>query len=140
MPRAARKPCTWPGCGTLVDGGQRHCERHARQSQQEFDARRGSATSRGYGGRWDKASKSYLREHPLCAYCALHDHVRGATLVDHLYPHRGDTALFWATQWWVASCKACHDSFKQSLERAGGAALDDLARRLGRPTRAGAEG
>jgi hypothetical protein len=36
-------------------------------------------------------------------------------------------------QWWVSCCKSCHDGMKQRLERLGRAAIDTLARRLGRP-------
>lgn len=62
-----------------------------------------------------------------------------ATVVDHLYPHRVYDAdrsrgLFWRSDLWVASCKACHDGMKQRVEAMGTAAIDTLARRLGRPT------
>jgi len=101
----------------------------------EYDIRRGSARDRGYTTRWDKSSKGYLRSHPLCAYCeADHDpRLTPATLVDHLYPQRIYADVFWSTEWWVSSCKPCHDGPKQMIERQGKEALDALALRLGRP-------
>lgn len=101
------------------------------ESRRVHDARRGSARERGYDSRWDAASRGHLKHHPLCAYCDLVDEVKAADLTDHLYPHRGDRALFWNRAYWVSSCNDCHNGFKQRIERRGRAALDDLARRLG---------
>lgn len=103
---------------------------------QASDARRGSAASRGYDGRWSKASRTFLSRNPLCAYCSLRGFVTAAACTDHLYPHRWPIyeGVFWRTEWWVPSCDSCHSGFKQGVERQGSAALDDLARRLGRPT------
>ncbi len=103
------------------------------QQAKRHDERRGSARERGYTGAWDKARAGYLRSHPLCAYCELDGVVTPATLVDHLYPHRTFEGVFWVKEWWVASCRACHDGPKQAAERAGRLAIDALARRLGRP-------
>lgn len=76
---------------------------------------------------------AHLGGHPLCAYCELEGRVAAATLVDHLYPHRRFQGVFWMRQWWVSACADCHDGFKQRVERAGKAAIDALARRLGLP-------
>lgn len=40
-------------------------------------------------------------------------------VVDHIRPHRGDPALFWAEDNLQAVSKAWHDSEKQREERAG---------------------
>ncbi|AYO78328.1 hypothetical protein EBF16_16395 [Sphingobium yanoikuyae] len=103
------------------------------QARREQDERRGSASERGYTGRWAKASASFRRRCPLCEYCALDGRVEPATLTDHLYPHRVFADVFWRSEWWVASCTPCHSGMKQAVERAGKAAIDALARRLGRP-------
>ena len=100
------------------------------------DQRRGSAASRGYDSRWAKASASDRKSNPLCEYCRINGFpLTPATCTDHLYPHRWPiyAGVFWKKVWWVSSCNACHVGFKQSVERQGPAALDDLARRLGRP-------
>ncbi|AMK19343.1 hypothetical protein [Sphingobium sp. MI1205] len=102
------------------------------QVRREQDQRRGSSTSRGYTGRWAKAAASFRRSHPLCEYCALEGKAEASTLVDHLYPHRVFDGVFWLVEWWVASCDPCHSGMKQAVERAGKAAIDALARRLGR--------
>lgn len=107
--------------------------RGRQETNREADARRGSARDRGYTTRWDKARAGYLRHHPLCAYCSLDDRTEPATLVDHLYPQQVYRDTFWRTEWWVPSCKACHDGMKQATERKGKPALDRLAARLGRP-------
>lgn len=71
---------------------------------------RKSAARRGYGKAWQKASKGYLRKHPLCAACWLTGTVREATVVDHVQPHRGDKRLFWLSGNWQSLCKPCHDA------------------------------
>jgi 5-methylcytosine-specific restriction protein A len=87
---------------------------------------RRNSRDRGYTTEWNKASAAHLRASPICRYCG-----EPATLVDHLYPHRGDQTIFWNRMYWVSSCARCHSSFKQSIERKGRAALDALALRLG---------
>lgn len=81
--------------------------------------RRGSARERGYTTRWDKARKTFLREHPLCRMCQGQGRVAAATVVDHIVPHRGDQALFWNTDNWQPLCKSHHDSAKQAEEAHG---------------------
>lgn len=111
MPRSAKRPCSYPGCGALTDSGR--CDRHKHVARKQHDERRGSSTERGYGYRWQKASKAYLAAHPLCQ-CADCDEGRKrllpATVVDHRIPHRGDMALFWDSSNWQAMSKPCHDA------------------------------
>lgn len=108
MPSAAPRPCTYPGCGHLVVGGSR-CEQHVFKRPQD---RRESSAKRGYGYRWQQASKGFLRAHPLCQCEECQDgqlRVVPAAVVDHRIPHRGDMALFWDRSNWQAMSKACHD-------------------------------
>lgn len=98
------------------------------------DQRRGSARDRGYGSRWERERARWLLEHPLCRYCEIsptRPRITPATLVDHFWPHKGDRDLFWDQRWWVSSCAPCHNGFKQSLERAGAAAMHRVAELLG---------
>lgn len=71
---------------------------------------------------WQKASKAFLRAHPLCQ-CPHCDEgrkrVTASAVVDHHVPHRGDPVLFWDRSNWRAMAKACHDSYKQTLEKSG---------------------
>lgn len=103
-------------------------------AERENDARRGTAAARGYDRRWSKASLAYRAAHPLCEYCELEGRVSASTLTDHLYPHRLYAGVFWLSKWWVSSCDTCHSGMKQAVERKGLAAIDALARRLGRQT------
>lgn len=110
MPLTPKRPCGQPGCGALTDGGR--CEKHRRQVQNQSDRQRGTAHERGYGSRWQKASKAFLRAHPLCQ---CEDCLEGekrllaATVVDHKIPHRGDMQLFWDSSNWQSMSKPCHD-------------------------------
>jgi 5-methylcytosine-specific restriction protein A len=94
---------------------------------------RASASERGYTWAWSKASRLFIQANPLCAYCALVGRVGATALTDHLYPHRTYAVDFWDETYWVPSCSDCHNTFKQALELQGRAALDRLARQLGRP-------
>jgi 5-methylcytosine-specific restriction protein A len=101
----------------LVRGSDRYCPEHAAQRQAEYDARRGSAASRGYGRKWRKIRLMYLRRHPLCedpyGVHAEHGETVPATEVDHQTPlreggsHRVDNLQ--------ALCRACH-SRKTAIE------------------------
>jgi 5-methylcytosine-specific restriction endonuclease McrA len=86
------------------------------ETKREAEARRESATERGYDGRWRKARLVYLAEHPLCVMCETDDRIEAATVVDHIQPHRGDQALFWDVANWQSLCRFCHDRRKQSDE------------------------
>lgn len=91
----------------MRDGSGR-CQLHRRKAE----AQRGSASARGYGTAWQKASKAFLRAHPLCQ-CSECDEgrkrVTAAQVVDHIVPHRGDQALFWDRTNWQSMAKRCHD-------------------------------
>lgn len=103
MPAKPKHPCSFPGCPELTVG--QYCDKH----QGHTTNRRGSAASRGYDSRWRKARKLYLSEHPLCFMCLKEGHMRVATVVDHICPHRGDMGLFWDENNWQPLCKRCHD-------------------------------
>jgi 5-methylcytosine-specific restriction protein A len=113
VPRRPQSTCPHPGCTTTTPGGR--CDAHRRdvdlQRWQQADQNRPSARQRGYNTRWEKARKTYLARHPLCACveCKAGGRVRVATVVDHVVPHRGDQALFWDTSNWQAMAKTCHD-------------------------------
>ena len=87
----------------------------------EHDRQRETSTQRGYGYRWQKASKAFLAKHPLCMCDDCREgeiRVTAATVVDHHIPHRGDMALFWDSSNWRSMAKACHDA-KTAREDAG---------------------
>ena len=110
MPMRPKRPCAHPGCPELVAEGK-YCDKHRAFHPEETR----SASSRGYGRAWQKASKQYLAAHPLCVLCAAEGRYTKATVVDHIQPHRGDRILFWDRTNWQSLCKSCHDK-KTGLE------------------------
>lgn len=108
MPTRPSRPCTEPGCPVLVQGGR--CPAHLSAVRKKVDAQRGTSTERGYGTRWRKARATYLKRHPLCVLCEAERRITPATVVDHIIPHKGDSALFWDTGNWQSLCKTHHDS------------------------------
>lgn len=84
--------------------------------KRESDQRRGSSRDRGYDTRWDKASRAYRRQHPLCVGCEAVGRVMACEAVDHIVPHRGDMALFWDRDNWQGACDWHHDVVKKRLE------------------------
>jgi len=112
MPSAAPRPCTYPGCGTLVRDGTGRCIKHTRAEAKQLDRQRGTANERGYTYAWQRARESFLRDHPLCECpdCdAGRKRVTAASVVDHKIPHRGNMVLFWDRTNWQAMSKPCHD-------------------------------
>lgn len=99
------------------------------------DARRGTASQRGYNSRWYKARKTVLKREPLCR---VSDQLNGITaaaqVLDHWYPASGLSWLFWERKLWVPMTKRMHDSWKQDVELKGEAMLDHYALQLGLPT------
>lgn len=105
MPRRPNTPCKHPGCPNLVPYGHAYCDEHKALHPEAVR----SAGSRGYGSRWKRESKAFLRAHPLCVECAKNGKYTKATVVDHIKPHRGDPTLFWDRLNWQPLCKPCHD-------------------------------
>ena len=120
MPTAAPRSCKFYGCRTLARDAL-YCPEHAKtekQRQAEIDARRESASKRGYGHKWRSAREAFLKLHPLCAEDGRSGRVVLATVVDHVIPHRGDLKLFWDRKNWQPLCARCH-SIKTALEDGG---------------------
>lgn len=90
MPMRPKRPCAHPGCPELVAEGK-YCDKHRALHPEETR----SASGRGYGRAWQKASKQFFAAHPLCAQCLEEGRYTRATVVDHIQPHRGDRVLFW---------------------------------------------
>jgi len=83
MPSRSLRPCSYPGCHTLVGVGSR-CALHARQAEQQ----RGTSTARGYGYQWRKIRDAFLQKHPWCSD-PFGDHLGElvkATQADHKIP------------------------------------------------------
>ena len=104
MPYKPNKPCAHPGCSALVPANSKYCEKHKPLHLEEIR----SATSRGYGSKWQKARKQFLAANPLCVECLKEGRYTKATDVDHIVPHRGDQKLFWDRGNWQALCHRHH--------------------------------
>lgn len=105
MPGRPLRPCSHPGCSTLVTRG--FCESH---QSSRYDIRRGSAAERLYGFKWRKARRNHLEAEPFCRACRGDGRLKPATVVDHITPHRGNLDLFWDRGNWQSLCKDCHDA------------------------------
>jgi 5-methylcytosine-specific restriction protein A len=116
MPSAPKRPCRWPGCPALTTA--RFCESHRKDDRRAVDQRRGTAAQRGYGHRWQKYRKQFIAEHPLCEECRKNGRVAATFAVDHIVPHKGDEALFWAPTNHQGLCETCHN-IKTATEDGG---------------------
>lgn len=109
--------CVAAGCEETALPGLPHCEVHEAERLAKQKARRAKAQTSPAAiaaralyndQKWAKASKAFLRDHPLCADCAELGVVEPATDVDHITPHKGDRRLFWDRTNWQALCHRCH--------------------------------
>lgn len=110
MPSRAKKPCNYPGCNELIDGGQRYCDKHKKQVQQLADERRGSANDRGYTYEWRIYSIWFLKqpENVLCKL-QLPGCTRLSKCVDHIDPPDGpDDPRFWDKDNHQGACIHCN--------------------------------
>jgi 5-methylcytosine-specific restriction enzyme A len=70
--------------------------------------------------RWQRLRWAVLvRDQFTCRRCRRIESNTSLLVADHVAPHRGDEALFWDEGNLQCLCKPCHDSAKQSEERAG---------------------
>lgn len=112
MPSAALRPCSYPGCGELVEAGR--CEGHRRQAQRQSAESRGTAHHRGYDRAWERLRAAKLAESP---YCEIQSHCLGrspvqrlARQVDHILPivDHPELRLCWDNL--QSACLPCHQA------------------------------
>jgi 5-methylcytosine-specific restriction protein A len=116
MPTRPKQPCKTPGCASLVDAG--FCS--SCRSNGIRDRERLSAHARGYGYRWQKLAKAYLRANPFAVdvFNCFEGRIYPAEVVDHIIPHKGDQVLFWSISNLQGLRKIDHDR-KTALEDGG---------------------
>jgi len=109
MPAHPKSPCTYPGCGVLVDRPGK-CEKHAKQVRKEADSRRPNASKRGYNHRWRKVRVEVLRrDGGLCQSCLKDGLVTRASDVDHIVPVAAGGA-FYDHDNLQSLCRPCHQA------------------------------
>jgi 5-methylcytosine-specific restriction enzyme A len=84
VPRRPLHPCNHPGCPALTHA--RFCEPHERKRNSEYDAQRGSASSRGYGVDWQAKRERIFARDRNCRACGKPGTKRDN--VDHVVPKR----------------------------------------------------
>jgi 5-methylcytosine-specific restriction protein A len=108
MPTLPAGPCRYSHCpGRAIHRG--FCVEHARRDRRERYQRN---SERLYDGRWKRESRAFVAGKP-CADCG-----EPATVTDHSKPHRGNRALFWRRDLWVARCWSCHS--RKTVREDGG--------------------
>ncbi|GAP11756.1 HNH endonuclease [Bellilinea caldifistulae] len=110
MPKAALRPCRYPGCPELVIEG--YCDDH-----KPFPQKRQSDYQRLYDRRWQKRREQWLTHHPWCEECLQQGFYIPATEVHHLVPHRGNIEIFLNSPL-ESLCKSCHS--RKTLEEIKG--------------------
>lgn len=113
MASLTKQACSTPGCANVVDNGLCIACKADRTPTRYL----ASASERGYGRRWQKASKAYLRANPFAVdlYNCHNGRIYPAEVVDHRIPHRGDMTLFWDVNNWQGLTRSDH-ARKTALE------------------------
>jgi 5-methylcytosine-specific restriction enzyme A len=83
------------------------------------DIVRGSAYARGYDARWQKISRLYRNQHPMCEQCERQGRETLAECTDHITPFHGvhdPLRLLWSNL--QSLCWECHS--RKTVEQDGG--------------------
>lgn len=103
-PRANLRFCAEPGCQARVTFGR--CTAH-RTDQERY--RLNATVRRWYRtARWQALRAQHYQANPLCVECERAGVVRVWTELDHVVPHRGDPARFWAPDNLQGLCATHH--------------------------------
>jgi len=102
MPTLPLKPCSYPGCGNLVQHGR--CELHREQAGSFV---RDPQRQRLYDRAWQRTRRLHLSSNPWCADCLAEGIYTEATDVHHEERHEGDRVKF-LTSPLTSLCKAHH--------------------------------
>jgi 5-methylcytosine-specific restriction protein A len=99
-------------CDAIVSGSERYCpeckpDAVKRQPTRPEKVARDAVYRTT---RWRNLRAFYLRRHPLCVECERNGRITPSVAVDHIVPHRGDMALFYAGDNLQALCASCHNS------------------------------
>ena len=114
MPTKHKTFCKFPNCPNLITAADRsYCNDHAKY---RTNFKRHNRFVQG-DYRWNKLSKWYLRNNPLCVKCLSVGLTVAATEVDHIIPRQdgGDNSR----ENLQSLCKSCHSrkTAKEIAER-----------------------
>ena len=113
MPKAAPKPCGFPGCGVLVRDGGSRCVKHPKEAW----VKPVTATKRVTGRKLQALRSKLFNANPLCAECERQGRVTLATQRDHIIPlAEGGQDDDGNVQ---GLCEACHDAKSKSESKRG---------------------
>jgi 5-methylcytosine-specific restriction protein A len=68
---------------------------------------------------WQRLREIVLSQEPLCRYCAKAGRTTAAEVVDHIKPHKGSRALFFALSNLQPLCSDHHNTSKKFEESRG---------------------
>ena len=77
MPKRPNIPCKHPNCPKLVAYGEKYCEEHKPLHADEVNHK----GKRLYTSKWQKASKAFLKAHPLCEGARLMEDIQKQQLL-----------------------------------------------------------
>ncbi|MDD5245226.1 MAG: HNH endonuclease signature motif containing protein [Syntrophorhabdaceae bacterium] len=107
MPTKPKKPCSYPGCPALTDGGR--CEQHRRKERERYDAERGNSGERGYDAKWQRVRALKLMLDPLCEQHVKKGQDVAAVLVHHIEPIEKQPELRLVMSNLMSLCQPCHE-------------------------------
>jgi 5-methylcytosine-specific restriction enzyme A len=88
MPSRSLRPCSHPGCTTLVASGR--CAKHTIKDANHIPERQ-----RLYDRKWRRIRAAHLSSQPWCERCLVEGIYTPATDVHHLERHEGDPEKFY---------------------------------------------
>jgi 5-methylcytosine-specific restriction protein A len=100
------KHCAQPGCRAIVTRGRCAAHRRSERDRPNVDIRKWYRSPR-----WRALRAWKLKQQPHCG--GREDGIPcGAqtTDIDHIIPHRGNSAMFWSVGNLEAKCHRCHSS------------------------------
>jgi len=108
-----KKVCNDPSCNTLIEPGERYCERHKRDNAKARGDRIPFQNAQRYNAEfyrtstWRNLRKQVLRENPFCEKCGI-PQKETSLHVHHKIPPRGDEGLFYDIDNLAVLCEGCH--------------------------------
>ncbi|WP_101912729.1 HNH endonuclease [Megasphaera vaginalis (ex Bordigoni et al. 2020)] len=107
MPRKPKRPCRYPGCPNLTDGGV-YCEKHEKVMQRRYEKfQRGYSPGKRYGRAWKRIRDRYIGRHPLCEMCLTNKRYIKAEEVHHIIPLSEGGTHEEANL--MSLCRSCHE-------------------------------